>query len=96
MLVSPRDGPDGILYVDVVSAVVVVVVVVDQAEGLSAGHLTDKVRALLVLNDGDNAGPGLRSGVQRGAARHRPGLVSPRQLRGDLLPVFSGLEQKTK
>ena len=98
MLVSSGDGPDGVLDVDVVPGVVVVVVVVDEAEGLSAGHLTDKVRVLLVLDDGDQAGPGLRSGVvvERRAARHRPRLVSPSQLSRDLLPVFAGLEQKTK
>ena len=77
---------------------VALVAVVDQAEGLSAGHLTDKVGALPVLDDGDHTGPGLRSGgrVERGAARYRPRLVSPCQLSGDLLPVFSRLEQKTK
>ena len=97
MLVSSGDGPDGVLDVDVVpGVVVVVVVVVDEAERLSAGHLTDKVRVLLVLDDGDHAGPGLRPGVQRGAARHWPRLVGPSQLSRDLLPVFSGLEQKTK
>ena len=42
VLVRPGDGPDGVLDVDVVVSVVVVVVV-DQAEGLSAGHLTDEV-----------------------------------------------------
>ena len=96
MLVSSGDGPDGVLDVDVVPGVVVVVV--DEAESLSAGHLTDKVRVLLVLDDGDHAGPGLRSGVvvERRAARHRPRLVSPSQLSRDLLPVFAGLEQKTK
>ena len=94
MLVSSGDGPDGVLDVDVVPGVVVV----DEAESLSAGHLTDKVRVLLVLDDGDQAGPGLRSGVvvERRAARHRPRLVSPSQLSRDLLPVFAGLEQKTK
>ena len=103
VLVRPGDGPDGVLNVDVVAVVVVVddVVsgVVDQAEGLSAGHLTDEVRALPVLDDGDHAGSCLRSGgstVQRGAARHRPRLVGPSQLSRDLLPVFPSLEQKTK
>ena len=97
MLVSSGDGPDGVLDVDVVPDVVPGVVV-DEAESLSAGHLTDKVRVLLVLDDGDHAGPGLRSGVvvERRAARHRPRLVSPSQLSRDLLPVFAGLEQKTK
>ena len=89
MLVRPGDGPDGVLNVDVG----VVPVPVQPAQRLSAGHLTDEVGALLVLDDADDAGASLGAGVERGAGEGSR-LVSLGELSRDLLPVFSGLNRK--
>ena len=89
VLLRPGDGPDGVLNVDVG----VVPVPVQPAQRLSAGHLTDEVGALLVLDDADDAGASLGTGVERGAGEGSR-LVSLGELSRDLLPVFSGLNRK--
>ena len=88
MVISPGDCPDGVLDVDVVLSGLVL-----PGQSLGAGDLADEVGALLVLDDADDAGASLGTGVERGAGEGSR-LVSLGELSRDLLPVFSGLNRK--